>query len=212
MSLFSWIVQIFSRLQKPSAASAPALDLVLAYETQSLAETIARVAESQVGRGEADIDGDGRVDNNRGPAVVEYQKATWLPPGAWPWCAAFVCWVILQALSSLGLSPAWKRPRTAGAYDFEQWAVGKYGEMFKAWKVVRPVAKDKSTWPRRGDIVTFTWSHIGIVTGFNPRTMLTSTVEGNAGADATSDTTTGDHVVAKEHRLIKLRKLIRHVG
>jgi len=200
---------LLTRWQKPSAASAPALGQVMAFETQSFAETLARIAESQVGQRETDTDGDGRVNNNSGPAVVEYQKATWLPPGAWKWCAAFVCWCVLHTLLALGLKPAWPRPRTAGAYDFEQWAAGKYGAMFGTFKILTSRPNDPQTWPRRGDIVTFTWAHIGIVTGYDPTTRRLQTVEGNAGLHLVSDSANGDGVVAKEQHITKVRRLIR---
>jgi hypothetical protein len=205
MNLLSSIALLLGRLQKPSAASAPALAEVLHHETQTFGETLARVAESQIGKGE-------QGGNNVGPDVVEYQKATWFTPGPWAWCAAFVCWCVLQTIKVLGMSPAWPRPRTAGAYDFEQWAAGKYGRMFGAFVVITSRFPDKATWPRRGDIVTFTWPHIGIVTGYDPATRRVSTVEGNAGLERVSDSAAGDGVVAKEHHITKVRRLIRYVG
>jgi hypothetical protein len=36
--------------------------------------------------------------NNRGPRICEYQAATWLKPAPWPWCAAFICWLIREWL------------------------------------------------------------------------------------------------------------------
>lgn len=205
MSLSSSIIGLATRWQKPTAASAPPLAQVMAHECQSFAETLARVAESQVGKHE-------QGGNNLGADVVEYQKATWLPPGPWPWCAAFVCWCVFQTLKTLAMSPAWPRPRTAGAYDLENWAAGKYGQMFNAFRVLSSRPKDPATWPQRGDIVTFTWSHVGIVTGYDPATRRVQTVEGNAGLALTSDSAAGDGVVAKDQHITRVRRLIRYNG
>ena len=38
--------------------------------------------------------------NNCGPRIVEYQSATWLKPAPWPWCAAFICWILREWLKS----------------------------------------------------------------------------------------------------------------
>lgn len=209
MNLFTSIALWFSRWQKPSASSAVAyasdVPQVIAHETQSFPETLAKIAESQVGHHELG-------GNNLGPDVVEYQKATWLTPGAWPWCAAFVCWCVWRTILTLGMSPVWKRPRTAGAYDLEEWAVGKYGAMFNTFKVFASHPTNPETWPRRGDIVTFTWAHTGIVTGYDQTTRRLQTVEGNAGRSLTSDSAKGDGVVAKEQHITKVRRLIRYVG
>ena len=205
MSLLSAFITWLGRWQKPAASSAPPLAQVLAHEGQGFAETLARIAESQVGKHEVG-------GNNLGADVVEYQKATWLTPAAWPWCAAFVCWCVFQAIKALAMAPAWPRPRTAGAYDLEAWANGKYGKMLNAFRVFSSNPKDPATWPRRGDILTFTWSHCGICTGYDVAARRVQTVEGNAGLDLTSDTTTGDGVVAKNQHIKNIRRLIRYVG
>lgn len=205
MSLLSALIAWLSRWQKPAAATAPPLAQVLAHETQGFAETLARVAESQVGKHEVG-------GNNVGADVVEYQRSTWLNPGPWPWCAAFVCWCVFQSLKALGLQPAWPRPRTAGAYDLEAWAKGKYGKTLNAFRVFSSRPSDPATWPKRGDIVTFTWSHVGIVTGYDPATKRLQTVEGNAGLGLTSDSATGDGVVSKEQHITRVRRLIRYNG
>ena len=36
--------------------------------------------------------------NNIGTEIQIYQSATWLAPGSWPWCAAFMCWVLREWL------------------------------------------------------------------------------------------------------------------
>lgn len=206
--LLTWLIGLLGRLQKPAATSAPPVADVLKSEAQPLPETLARIAESQLAkcpRGACEIEG-----NNKGPQIREYQKATWLTPGPWAWCAAFVCWCLYQTLQLLGEPKGWSRPQTAGAYDFELWARGniKPHPINKGWTVLTT----SNTTPRRGDIVTFTWSHIGIFTGYDSAKKLVATVEGNAGAGQTSDSLKGDGVVAKQQKLTSIRRIIRYIG
>lgn len=202
----AWLARLLGRLQSPSSASAPALAEVMTPAPETFPEIIARIAESQLTvcpQGRCEIGG-----NNKGPQIVEYQKATWLTPGAWPWCAAFVCWVILQAINTVNGVTRWKRPRTAGAYDFENWADGKHPHgPNAAW-----ITLSRGAGPRRGDLVTFTWSHIGIVVDYDAAKQRLTTVEGNAGNANVSDSTTGDGVVRKTHPLNKVRRVIRYIG
>jgi hypothetical protein len=69
--------------------------------------------------------------SNCGPQVNEYKAATNLPPKEpWPWCAAFVCWVVKKAMeaSEIAESATFRRPRTAGAFDFENWSLNQGSE------------------------------------------------------------------------------------
>lgn len=196
--LFSWL----GRAQKPAKASAPAFAEVMVKDTQTFPETLARIAESQVGVREVG-------GNNRGPQVQAYQQATWLAGTGWAWCAAFVCWVVYEAIQIHGQPLGWKRPRTAGAYDLENWACSLPPHPAnKGWKCFRSTPE---TPPKRGDILTFTWSHCGIVTGYDATKKTIYTVEGNAGSADVSDST-NDGVVAKKHHVTKCRRLIRYHG
>ncbi len=191
------------RCQRPASEAKRLVPLALAVtESPSLPEVIATIAEAEAGKNIREVGG-----NNRGADVERYQRATWLMPGAWPWCAAFVCWVVFQALEVTGIK-GWPRPRTAGAYDFEAWADGKYGKV--PWKVM-PVG----TVPRRGDLLTFPWSHIGICVDYDARSKTVYSVEGNTGPaknarDAAS--VGGDGVYRKQHGLGSVRLVIRYVG
>lgn len=165
------------------------------------ADEIVKVAKSQVGIKE-------EGGNNKGPMIVEYQKATWLKPGPWPWCAAFVDWVIMQALTSkdvmkeLGLKNATQvknwRPRTAGAWDLDNWA------KTHGFKILTENDRAKS-----GDIVTFDFSHVGIVIADQIDENII-TVEGNTNTKGDRDSLSGDGVWQKvrNHKLIRtlLRK------
>ena len=54
-------------------------------------EKLVELAKNEVGTREGAV-------NNTGARIVEYQGATWLQPGAWPWCAAFTCWLMRELL------------------------------------------------------------------------------------------------------------------
>ena len=108
-ALISYLSTLLGSWQRATPGPhAPSVSAALRTETQSFAETLARIAETQVGVQE-------HGGNNRGPQVQAYQSATNLAGTGWPWCAAFVCWVVWQAIQKSGLSASWPRPRTPGA-------------------------------------------------------------------------------------------------
>jgi hypothetical protein len=73
-------------------------------------EQVVDLARRELQRGVHEIGG-----ANRGPDVQKYQRATWLPGTAWPWCVAFWQWCTREA----GL----KMPYLgAGAYALYAWA------------------------------------------------------------------------------------------
>lgn len=88
-------------------------------------------------------------NSNRGPDVQEFQSATWLPDSGWAWCAAFVCWGMRELEEEMPYP--FERPRTAGAWDFENWALQQGLKLFKPPGTIK-----------KGDIVIFTFSHIGV--------------------------------------------------
>jgi hypothetical protein len=156
-------------------------------KSKSFAEVLAQMAESQVGEREK--------GNNGGRAVRMYQSATWLTPGAWPWCAAFVCWCFKEAIKEL--PQAMQRPRTAGAWDFENWARKEGAELIK------PAGKTKV---RRGDILVYSFSHIGIAVSDEWQNSEIDTVEGNTNAEGARE---GDGVYRKTRNKSQVRSIIR---
>ncbi len=137
---------------------------------------------------------------NTGPRVNEYKAATDLPPNkSWPWCAGFVCWCVREALKLTGIkeTKGFKRPVTAGAWDFERWSL----------------AQDDTTQTRKphggdiqpGDIVIFTFSHIGIAISA-PKDGYVETVEGNTDAAGSRE---GGGVFRKTRKLSQIRSRIR---
>jgi len=160
------------------SASGPAPDLV---------EHLVQLALGEVGTKEK--------PSNSGPRIVEYQRATWLEGTGWPYCAAFVCWLVREAMARCeGL--AFERPRTAGAWDFERWAREQAG------KGVRLL---NSGPVRRGDIVVFKISHIGLAVE-SEKAGRVVTVEGNTGAEGGRE---GDGVWRKSRAKGELRSWIR---
>lgn len=144
--------------------------------------------------------------NNRGTRIRQYQQATDLPPGAWPWCAAFVCWTLQQWLQEpdaaewlrLTRSPSEWRPRTALAYGFVPWA--------KARPRTTSIFTDKDQ-AQPGDLVTFDFSHVGIVLEDDGKTLIT--VEGNTNFSGTRDSEAGDGVWRKIRPKSLARNFIR---
>jgi hypothetical protein len=132
--------------------------------------------------------------NNRGARIVTYQQATELPPGAWAWCAAFVDYAIAEWLRSpgvvawLGLArePEEWRPKTARAYGLTEWAKARP----KTTTVL--TERDKA---EPGDLVTFDFSHVGIVLEDDGKNLVT--VEGNTNGRGDRDSENGDGVWRK---------------
>lgn len=159
--------------------------------------TLATIAEREVGVREE--------GNNGGARIREYQASTSLAPGEWPWCAAFVSWCLVQWLREPGnfeavarsdndTIRAW-RCASARAYAWEQWARGN----------TRCLVLDEHAPLQRGDIVTFDFSHIGIVTAPSDNGVV-MTVEGNTNADGSRE---GDGVYAKRRPRHLIRRVIR---
>jgi hypothetical protein len=149
------------------------------------------IAQKEVGTREGSV-------NNTGVRIVEYQGATWLAPGAWPWCAAFTSWVMREwledesirsalNLASFSLAEKW-RCRDASAFGWEKWAKQK------GILVLPETEKAKA-----GDFVVFDFSHIGLVVADQP-TIKTKikTIEGNTNGKGDRDSDSGDGVWEKE--------------
>ena len=169
-------------------------------EPAILSPAQARNALALIAEGELGVRESG--GNNCGARIREYQKATWLTPDAWPWCAAFVDWVVAQwlkapsVLATLSLdseAAAKWRPQTAGAWDLVNWAKSK-----------DLLVGGENAVARRGDIVVYDFSHVGIVVEDSERGELT-VVEGNTNGRGDRDSESGDGVW-KKHRERSLAK------
>ena len=136
------------------------------------------------------------VGNNGGERIREYQSATWLEPGSWPWCAVFICWCVRASAAPI---PGITLPRTAGAWDFEEWARGKYGSV-PGVELLKPHSGDIAP----GDICVYTFSHIGIVVRRSGK--YAHTIEGNTNPGGARE---GDGVYRKRRPINKIRSIIR---
>lgn len=155
------------------------------------------VARSQVGVRES--------ANNTGSEVAKYQMATWLKPGPWPWCAAFVSWCVREWLRDPAVlahlqfknpseAELW-RCKDARAYGWEEWA----------WRKVLGVYGDTAE-PKVGDVVTYDFSHVGIVAEVHKGHIIT--IEGNTNGEGSRE---GDGVYIKKRSRGIVRKYIRLV-
>jgi hypothetical protein len=155
---------------------------------------IVRIAKAEVGVREV-------ANTNCGERVDEYKAATWLnPKKGWAWCAAFVCWVVREAMASAGVkqTKTFKRPRTAGAWDFENWSL----QQDKTTNTKKPHGGDILP----GDIVVFTFSHIGIAVSSPNGNGIVKVVEGNTDTVGSRE---GGGVYLKSRHISKIRSRIR---
>lgn len=159
-----------------------------------LSEALIQVALKEVGVTEVN-------GTNCGPRVDEYKASTWLNPKVgWPWCAAFVCWCFREALVVAGIkeTKTFKRPRTAGAWDFENWSL----EQDESTNTKKPHKGDIQS----GDILIFTFSHIGIALSSPDKNGNLRSVEGNTDGAGSRE---GGAVLKKTRHISKIRSRIR---
>ena len=157
-------------------------------------QTLLKVAKNEIGVKESGT-------SNRGLRVDEYQRATWLEQKDWgAWCAAFVCWCVREAMKETNTkeTPGFRRPRTAGAWDFERWSL----------------AQDSTTQTRKppgndiqpGDLIVFKFSHIGIAQSAPDRSGNFTTIEGNSNSKGSR---TGGMVCEGSRNISQVRSRIR---
>ena len=159
-----------------------------------LPSSIIRIATAEIGVEEVN-------GTNCGPRVNEYKAATWLDPKqSWPWCAAFVCWVLQQALKDTGTpeTKTFKRPRTAGAWDMENWSL----QQDDSTQTKKPHRNDIQA----GDIVVFKFSHIGFAVSTPDAAGYVTTIEGNTDGQGSRE---GGAVLRKKRHSSIIRSRIR---
>lgn len=159
-----------------------------------LAPLIVQFAKQEIGVEE--IDG-----TNCGPRVNQYKATTNLPADEpWPWCAAFVDWVVKEAMQAAGIkeTATFKRPTTAGAWALEKWSL----QQDRSTWTLKPAKRDIEP----GDIVIFNFSHVGIATSEPDETGHFRTVEGNTDGQGSRE---GGAVLAKWRRTSQVRSRIR---
>jgi len=158
------------------------------------------IATSQVGVREVG-------GNNCGEKIREYQTATELDLGAWPWCAAFVDWCVKKWLDDAKVvmwldlkkkTPEEWRPKTAMAYGLTSWAKKRPNttNIYTEKDIAKP-----------GDIVTFDFSHTGIILEDCGDHIVT--IEGNTNGKGDRDSESGDGVWRKIRAKHLIKDLIR---
>ena len=147
--------------------------------------------------------------NNCGERIREYQGATNLKPGAWPWCAAFTSWLLrewlddIEVREDLNILPGQENSwlcRSAGAFKWEEWAKAK------GLKILTEKAQAKA-----GDFVVFDFSHIGIVVK-DQAGLKIETVEGNTNGKGERDSLSGDGVWRKTRNRSLVKCYIRIIS
>ena len=158
---------------------------------KDIPEKMVALAREEIGVSEVD-------GTNCGPRVDEYKGATWLDADkGWPWCAAFICWLVREAIE--GEEIKFKRPRTAGAWDFENWAKQQVANGIDLRK---PTNEDI----KAGDIVVFSFSHIGLAVKEIDSSGYVVTIEGNTNGAGSRE---GGSVLEKKRHVSKIRSRIR---
>lgn len=137
---------------------------------------------------------------NAGTRIREYQTATSLGEGVYPWCAAFTAWCLKKTLEVPGVEKLLRkegiirpevnirtwRCRSARAFDWIPWAR-------KNNLLVIPDAVELA---KKGDIVVYDFSHIGIVAIDQLSTEKhIVAIEGNTNSQGLRD---GDGVYARQ--------------
>ena len=159
-----------------------------------LADYIVQIAKGELGVEEVD-------GTNCGPRVNEYKAATNLPSTEpWPWCAAFVDWVVREAMKAANVkeTATFHRPTTAGAWALEAWSL----------------AQDSTTHTKKphrgdilpGDIIVFTFSHTGFAVSAPDINNYVTTIEGNTDGQGSRE---GGAVLRKRRLTSSIRSRIR---
>lgn len=128
----------------------------------------------EIARGEVGVH-ESPPGSNTGDKIRAYQATTTLGGTYWPWCAAFVVWVLLRAGYNLP-----REARTASVYYFTEWAR-------KAGRIVERK-------PRPGDVVILfgPGKHMGLCVGVG-----NATIEGNTSSSEAGSQDNGGEVAAR---------------
>lgn len=170
----------------------PPLSLPLPGATNPRA-VLVDIAESQIGIRE--------TSKNQGPGIAKFWTATNYPDGyinREPYCAAFCCWLILEAMKAghpLGLTNT-SRPKSAAVSNWVSWAgASAYVGIFAPGSLI----------PEPGDFFIHSKvSHIGLVRSFSGSTL--KTIEGNTDGSGSRE---GDGVYQRTRGLSEVKYLIR---
>ena len=160
----------------------------------TLASKLVELARAEVGVTEVN-------GTNRGPRVDQYKAATDLAPhDSWPWCAAFICFLVLEAFKDCGPAGRYtfKRPTTASAFELEDWSRAQDGST----QTKRAPGRDI----KAGDIVIFKFSHVGLAISAPDANGFVRTIEGNTDVAGSRE---GGGVFEKTRSLALIKTRIR---
>ncbi len=140
---------------------------------------------------------------NHGDGISKYWQATSYKTGYQnrePYCAAFVCWVVREAFKEAGLkeTAGFRLPTTARAWGFEHWSLDQ-DETTNTKKSPRGDIQ-------RGDLIVFTFSHIGIALGHPDTKGHFATIEANTDGKGSAE---GDGVYEKIRHIDLVKCRIR---
>lgn len=179
------------KTQSAFAAWVNSLDTVASTES-TLASRIVALARIELAAGVRE------TSKNQGPGLAKYWTATSYPDGyanREPYCAAFVCWIVKQAVGDREV--AYNLPTSPVAYDIEKWGAANTKNGVKVLKNTDKLLP--------GDIFTLApASHTGIIVGVNSTTV--TTIEGNTDGAGSRE---GDGVYEKKRTKVSLRKIVR---
>jgi len=169
----------------------------LPIRKMKLASEIVRIASAEIGVEEVGT-------TNCGPQVNFYKSATNLPhTEEWPWCAAFICWVVREAMKAAGVkeTESFRRPTTASAWGLESWSLRQDRS---TWTVKKPF---RDIMP--GDLIIFNFSHCGIAISECDETGFFQTVEGNTSSGDAGSQRDGGGVHRRWRRSFQVRSRVR---
>ena len=119
----------------------------------------------------------------------------------YPWCAAFICWLVQQALllAKIPETLTFKRPTTPSAFGLEEWSLEQDGTT----QTAKAPGKDIAA----GDIVILRHSHVVLAIGpVNPTTGRFPQISGNTSLAGSRE---GTHVLTHDTPFTAVRSRIR---
>jgi len=165
--------------------AAPAAGAV--QDEPPLVSLLLSIAQAEIGVHE--------TSQNQGPGIAKYWTATSYPDGyedRAPYCAAFMCWVFMEAGKRLSLG--FKRPQTAAAFGFETWGRDNGLTVVKSPQRVK-----------RGDLVVYSFSHVGLAETDSDSEGSFSAIEGNTNAAGERE---GGAVMRKRRKVGVVRSVV----
>lgn len=143
------------------------------------------------------------TSKNQGEGIEKFWQATSYPDGyknREPYCAAFVCWVVREAFEGADekQTAGFRFPTTARAWGFEEWSLAQDSTTNTKKKPRGDI--------ERGDLVIFTFSHIGIALGRPDKSGHFATIEANTDGEGSRE---GDGVYEKIRSIELVRSRIR---